>query len=93
MKEIELFYLSHCPYCVNAGKAIAELRDENAAFSEIQIKWIEESEETELASSRDYYYVPSLYYDREKLYEVKPTHSYSVIKDNIRSAFERVLQL
>lgn len=92
MKEIELFYLRHCPYCVNARKAIAELLEETPAFTEIQVKWIEESEEAELANSRDYYYVPALYHDGKKLYEAKPAHSCSMIKDKIRSALEQVLQ-
>lgn len=92
MKEIELFYLRHCPYCVNARKAIAELLEETPAFTEVQVKWIEESEEAELANSRDYYYVPALYHDGKKLYEAKPAHGYSIIKDKIRSAFEQVLQ-
>ena len=28
MKEIELFYLSHCPYCIKARKAVDELKRE-----------------------------------------------------------------
>ena len=91
MKEIELFHLTHCPYCVNARKAIDELKEENPEYQEIAIRWIEESEETELANSRDYYYVPTLYYKGEKLYEASPAHSYAVIKKNIKKAFDTVL--
>ena len=91
MKEIELFHLTHCPYCVNARKAIDELKEENPEYQEIAIRWIEESEETELANSRDYYYVPTLYYKGEKLYEASPAHGYAVIKKNIKKAFDTVL--
>lgn len=92
MQEIELFYLTHCPYCINARKAIEELLEENPAFAKLQIKWIEESEEAELAESRDYYYVPTLYCGGKKLYEAKPAHGYAAIKENIRSAFASVLE-
>lgn len=91
MKQIELFHLNHCPYCINARRAIAELQAENPAFAEIRIRWIEESEEPELANSRDYYYVPTLYYEGQKLYEASPAHSYAKIKKAIQKAFDQVL--
>lgn len=91
MKEIELFYLKSCPYCRNAQKAIGELTTENPAYGEIQIDWIEESEQPEIADARDYYSVPTIFYGDEKLYEAHFTHSYDVIKQNIRDAFDRVL--
>ncbi len=91
MKEIELFHLTHCPYCVKARKAIEELKKEEPAFSGIPVKWIEETEERELAESRDYYYVPTLYYDGKKLYEAKPFDTYETIRRNIRTAFQQVL--
>ncbi|MBQ4370456.1 MAG: glutaredoxin [Oscillospiraceae bacterium] len=91
MKQVELFHLTYCPYCVNARRAIEELREEDPAFGEIEVRWIEESEEKELADSRDYYYVPTVYYAGQKLYEARPTHSYSAIKKHIRKAFEQVL--
>ena len=92
MKELELFYLRGCPYCVNARKAITELLEETPAFGEIAIHWIEESEEPALVTGRDYYYVPSLFFRGEKLYEAKPSHGYEDIKGNIRAALERALQ-
>lgn len=92
MRELELFYLSGCPYCINARKAIDELLKENPAFGEITIKWIEESQEPALAASRDYYYVPTLYFQGEKLYEAKPSQGYKAIKENIHAALEQVLQ-
>ena len=38
MKELELFYLHGCPYCVKARKAIGELLQENPSFGEIAIR-------------------------------------------------------
>ena len=92
MKELELFYLHGCPYCVMARKAITELTGETPAFGEIAIRWIEESEEPALVAGRDYYYVPSLFYQGEKLYEAQPGQSYETIREHIRAALERALQ-
>ena len=91
MKEIELFYLASCPYCRNARKAIEELTAENPAYGDIQINWIEESEQPEIAEQRDYYSVPTIFWNGEKLYEAHFTHSYADIKGRIQSAFDRVL--
>lgn len=93
MKEIELFYLQGCPYCKNAKAAIDALTAEHAAYADISIRWIDERAEAALADSRDYYSVPTLYYNGEKLYEAKPLHSYEIIKDSIQAAFDRVLSL
>ncbi|MBO4831919.1 MAG: GNAT family N-acetyltransferase [Oscillospiraceae bacterium] len=91
MKEIEIFYLKGCPYCMKARKAVEELQAENAAYAGLELRWIEESENPGLADSRDYYNVPSLFYGGEKLYEAKPLHGYDMIKGSIRSAFDKVL--
>ena len=91
MKEIEIFYLTHCPYCKNARRAVEELCAENPAYASIRLNWIEESAHPELAEGRDYYYVPTLFFLGEKLYEARPTHGYDVIKSHIREAFDRVL--
>jgi len=91
MKEIELFYLSSCPYCRNAKRAIEELGNENPAYKDIAIDWIEESEQPALAGQRDYYSVPTIFWQGEKLYEAHFTHSYDTIKQSIRAAFDKVL--
>ena len=92
MKELELFYLRGCPYCVKARNPIDQLLEENPAFEEIAIRWIEESEEPALVTGRDYYYVPCLFFRGEKLYEAKPSHDYGTIKEKLRAALEYVLQ-
>ena len=91
MKEIELFYLASCPYCRSARRAIEELTAENPAYREIRIDWIEESEQPEIADARDYYSVPAIFWNGEKLYEAHFTHSYDTIRQSIRAAFDRVL--
>ena len=91
MREIEIFYLTGCPYCNNARKAVAELMADDPAYRALSLRWIEENEEQDLANSRDYYRVPSLFHNGDKLYECSPFHSYEAIKAYIRDAFDRVL--
>lgn len=91
MHEIEIFYLTGCPYCRNARRAVAELLEEDPAYGALTLRWIEENQEAELANSRDYYRVPSLFYRGDKLYECAPLQDYEAIKAHIRAAFDRVL--
>ena len=92
MQKVTFFYIKGCPYCTQARKALAELIEENPAYADVQIDWIEESERPEPAEERDYYYVPAIFRDGEKLYEARPTHSYAVIMENFRKSFDRVLK-
>ena len=92
MKKITLFYLTNCPYCHDARRALAELSEENPAYAVISVDWIEESQQTELASQYDYYYVPSIFIGDKKLYEAKPFENYTSIKKNVREALDAVLQ-
>ena len=92
MKEIFLFHLANCPYCINARKAIEALKFENPAYRDIQIRWIEETQEPEMLKGRDYYYVPTIFYGDQKLYEAQPGQDYDTIKENVRRSFDTVLQ-
>ena len=56
----------------------------------IEINWINEHVDTALAEQYDYYYVPTVFYGDEKLYEASPAHSYEDIRENIRRAFDTV---
>ena len=49
MKEIEIFYLTGCPYCDKARKAAEELRGTDDRYAALSLRWIEESREKELA--------------------------------------------
>ena len=91
MKKITLFYLEDCPYCHNAKRALEELKKENPAYNEVEIDWIEESKHPELAGKYDYYYVPTIYAGDQKLYEAKPSESYTSCKENVKASLDAVL--
>ena len=80
MQPVTLFYLTGCPYCVKAKRALEELKEENAAYGEVPLTWIEESREPELAGRYDYYYVPSLFLGEKKLYEASQTGSRKILR-------------
>lgn len=88
MKNIRIFYLETCPYCINARKALAELIEEDPRYREIGIEWIEESREPVLADQYDYYHVPAVFIGDRKLYEASPAHGYDAIKRNMRAALD-----
>ena len=92
MDAIEIFYLTGCPYCDNARRAVAELLQEEPAYGKLALRWIEENEEKALADSYDYYRVPSVFYRGDKLYECSPLHGYGAIKAHIKVAFDRALK-
>ena len=86
----KLFYFPSCPYCVKAKRAIEELKEENPEYQKIEIEWVNEHKDAALADQYDYYYVPTIFYGEEKLYEASPAHSYEDIKENIRRAFQTI---
>ena len=91
MQKITYFYLTNCPYCINANKAIDELKAENPAYGEIEIDRIEESKEPEIADRYDYYHVPTMYFGEEKQYEANPSQDYAAIKEEVRRVFDLAL--
>ncbi|HHU43512.1 MAG: thioredoxin family protein [Clostridia bacterium] len=85
MKKIKLFYLRSCPYCKKALTVIEKLKEKEYKNIEIDIEMIEESENIELASSYDYYYVPAFFVDEKK------EHEGIVMVADIKRIFEKAL--
>ncbi len=73
MKNVKLFYLKNCPFCKKALAYIEEAKAEDAQIAQLNIEFIEESEQSELADKYDYYYVPTFYVDEKKVHEAGVT--------------------
>ncbi|NLM34357.1 MAG: glutaredoxin [Clostridiales bacterium] len=86
MKEITMFILASCPYCRKALAWMEELKNENPAYANIQIKIIDEGKEPEIANQYDYYYVPTYYIGKEKL------HEGAAKKEIIQKIFDKALE-
>ncbi len=91
MNELEIFYQAGCPYCRHARRAEEELMEEKPLYKTLPVRWIEENQEAELANSRDYYYVPTIYLKGEKFYEARRSDSFDEIKANLKEAFDEAL--
>lgn len=85
MKTITLFETSWCPYCKLARKLIDELSSENPDYQNITVDFIDEELHPEVSKQYDYYYVPTLYIDKNKLHEGVPT------KEIIKSIFDTAI--
>ena len=76
MKDVMMMMLPDCPYCHQADRLLAELAAEDAR------RRVDESVETALADSLDYYYVPTFYVDGVKRMEGVPS------KEKVRAVLE-----
>ncbi len=90
-KKLILFYLTHCPYCKMAARAIEELTAEEPAYAAIPIERIEETLQPEISEKYDYWRVPTFFYGEEKLYEADPSQGYEEIRANVKRVFDTVL--
>ena len=90
MKKITVLHLDSCPYCHNAKRAMEELTAATPEYARIDVEWIEESRQPELAKpyAKDYYYVPSIFIEGKKLYEAHPGESYEECRDAVERAFK-----
>ncbi len=68
MQDLTLFYLKNCPYCISAMRILDELIAEEP-YRGISVHRIEESEQPDLADQFDYYYVPTFFFNQQKLFE------------------------
>lgn len=89
MKKITVLYLDDCPYCHNAKRAMEELTAATPVYAKLDVEWIEENRQSELAKAyaKDYYYVPSIFIDGQKVYEAHPGESYEECKNSVEKAF------
>ncbi|MBR0092528.1 MAG: methyltransferase domain-containing protein [Lachnospiraceae bacterium] len=88
MQEVTYFYLSNCPYCMKAGKAMEELVRENPVYGDLRIRRIDEGKQPDLADSYDYYFVPTMFIGEEKCYEADPSQGYDEIRENVKRVFD-----
>lgn len=76
-----MFVMAGCPHCKKALSIIDDLKKE-PAFADAEIEMIDETEQPALAETFDYWYVPTLYVDGEKLHEGVPS------EEKLRAVFE-----
>lgn len=85
------FVLPGCPHCSTARDVLRELYAERPEFAAIEFDVIDESVESALADTYDYYRVPSFFKGRDKLYEANPLWSRSEVKRRLEEMLTALL--
>ena len=90
MKKLTMIEMEGCPYCANAHRAMEALRAEG--YEAVQVDFIDENKEPAKTQpfAGQYYYVPSIFMDGEKLYEAQPGQSYDKIYVEVKRVFDAV---
>lgn len=91
MKKVTWFYLEDCPYCKNAKKALAELKEENPTYKDVEIDFIEENAHPEIVDQYDYHAVPCLWIGGDKLYEAHLFEKYDETKSNVKRVLDAAM--
>ena len=88
MKTLTMIEMAGCPYCANAHRAMEALRTEG--YEGEQVDFIDENKEPAKTQpfAGQYYYVPSIFMDGEKLYEAQPGQSYDKIYAEVKRVFD-----
>ena len=88
MKTLTMIEMAGCPYCANAHRAMEALRTEG--YEGVQVDFIDENKEPAKTQpfAGQYYYVPSIFMDGEKLYEAQPGDSYDKIYAAVKRVFD-----
>ncbi len=88
MKKLTMIEMEGCPYCANAHRAMEALRAEG--YEAVQVDFIDENKEPAKTEpfAGQYYYVPSIFMDGEKLYEAQPGQSYDKIYVEVKRVFD-----
>lgn len=85
MKDVLMMILPDCPYCHQAMRMMETLRHEDARYAAVKVRVVNEQEDTALADSLDYYYVPTYFVGGQKLHEGVPT------QEAVRRVFDAAL--
>ncbi|MCB2288996.1 thioredoxin family protein [Clostridium sp. CS001] len=85
MKPVLMFVTEWCPYCKKALNWMDDIKKQNPAFTDIEIKIIDEELQPDIAKQYTYYYVPTYYVDGVKV------HEGAASKDIINKVFEAAI--
>ena len=85
MQKVLMMILKDCPHCHKALALMEELKTEHPEYGKAEVRIADESVETELAESMDYWYVPTFYVGDKKVHEGVPT------KENVEKVFKEAL--
>ena len=74
-QKLTMFYLPGCPYCRQAEQFERELLERKPEYRAVEVERIDESKQSALADTYDYYYVPAYFLGKERLFSGAPTEA------------------
>ncbi len=80
----KVFILENCPHCIRMREYLNELLKEEK-YRNIEIEMIDESKNVALANSYDYYYVPTFFFNDEKIFEGSMTY------EDVRTTLDKIV--
>ena len=92
MNKITMFHINECKYCDMARQAITELVEEHPEYRDVEIEMINEDEHPEIIENYNYWSVPSLFINHEKIFEAALFMPYETIREGVKLAFDRALE-
>lgn len=87
-KEIVYIFMKGCPYCRRADIFIEELRKAHPEYGDVKVTRLEDGSPEAQKYGKDYYYVPSMFVEGQKLYEAHPGETEEECRDLVRKTFE-----
>lgn len=90
MMELYFFFKPGCPYCRQAEGILKELYAEHPEYESITMNRVDETADPAFADRYDYWYVPSFFLGKTKLYEADPSDSAAEVKAKLNEVFQKV---
>ena len=87
--KITMFYQPFCPYCRAAQRVIEKLQREHPEYAEIEIERINELTNQQTVKDYDYWYVPTFFSGKEKLYEASPGDTPEKMEEILDGIFKK----
>lgn len=69
MKKMTIVHSKTCPYCEQAIAFLDALREKKEYYNKIPLELIDEAEHPEVMEEYDYFYLPAIFWGKEKLHE------------------------
>ena len=69
MRKVTMFILSSCPYCIRAKQRVDKVMASHPEYRDVPFEMIDERQQPDIARRHDYYFVPTFYLDKKKVYE------------------------
>lgn len=86
MKKVLMMIQESCPYCRQALDMMDQLKETYPQYKDVELRIADENQESALADTLDYYYVPTYFVEGRKVHEGVPT------LEKVQAVYEEALK-